>query len=72
VARNKLDLVGVLEVRWNEGGTIRAENYTFSYGNGNKDFQFRIGLFVHHRVVSAVKRVAFVSDTMSYVVLRGG
>jgi len=29
------------------------------------------GLFVHHRIVSAVKRVAFVSDTMSYVVLRG-
>ena len=27
--------------------------------------------FVHHRIVSAVKRVAFVSGTMSYVVLRG-
>jgi hypothetical protein len=29
------------------------------------------GLFVHHRIVSAVKRDAFISDTMSYVVLRG-
>ena len=27
--------------------------------------------FVHHRIISAVKRVAFVSDRMSYIVLRG-
>jgi hypothetical protein len=26
--------------------------------------------FVHHRIVSAVKRVEFVSDRMSYIVLR--
>jgi len=30
-----------------------------------------IGYFVHHRIVSAVKRVGFVSDRMSYIVLRG-
>ena len=27
--------------------------------------------FVHHRIVSAVKRVEFVSDRLSYMVLRG-
>jgi hypothetical protein len=27
--------------------------------------------FVNHRIVSAVKRVEFVSDRMSYIVLRG-
>ena len=27
--------------------------------------------FVHHKAVSAVKRVEFISDRMSYVVLRG-
>ena len=29
------------------------------------------GFFVHHRVVSAVERVEFFSDRMSYIVLRG-
>ena len=27
--------------------------------------------FLHHRIVSAVKRVEFVSDRVSYIVLRG-
>jgi hypothetical protein len=29
------------------------------------------GYFVHHRIVSAVKRAEFVSDRVSYIVLRG-
>ena len=29
------------------------------------------GFFVHHRIVSAVKREEFVSDRVSYIVLRG-
>ena len=29
------------------------------------------GFFVHHRIVLAGKRVEFVSDRMSYIVLRG-
>jgi exonuclease III len=31
----KLDLLGVQEVRWETGGTERAEDYTFFYGQGN-------------------------------------
>jgi hypothetical protein len=29
------------------------------------------GFFVHHRKVSTVKREVFVSDKMSYIILRG-
>ena len=29
-------------------------------------------IFVHHKIVSAVKRVEFVSYKLSYIVLRGG
>jgi hypothetical protein len=29
------------------------------------------GFFIHKRIMSAVKRVEFVSDRMSYMILRG-
>ena len=37
--RYKLDLVGVQEVRWDSGGTVRAGNYNFLYRKGNKNHQ---------------------------------
>jgi exonuclease III len=66
-----LDLMGVQEVRWDKGGTERAEDYTFFYGAGNEDHQLGIGFFVHKRIISEVRRVEFVSDRMSYIILRG-
>jgi exonuclease III len=41
----KLDLVGVQEVRWDKGGTERAEDYIFFYGAGNEDHQLGTGFF---------------------------
>ena len=39
LARYKLDLVGVQEVSWDKGGKVRAGDYDFSYGKGNKHHQ---------------------------------
>jgi hypothetical protein len=36
ISKYKLDLVGVKEVRWDEGATERAGEYTFFYGKGMK------------------------------------
>jgi hypothetical protein len=71
LARYKLDLVGVQEVRWDKEGTVKAGDYSYFYGKGNENHQLGSGFFVYHRIVAAVKRVEFVSDRVSYIVLRG-
>jgi exonuclease III len=52
LARYKLDLVGVQEVRWDRGGTVRMGFIIFFYGEGNKNHQLGKGFFVHHRMVN--------------------
>jgi exonuclease III len=71
LAEYKLDLVGVWEVRWDKEGPLRAREYTFFYGKEQENHQLGTGFFVHQRIESAIKRVEFVSDRMSYIVLRG-
>ena len=63
--------MGVQEVRWDKGGTVRAGEYNCFYGKENESHQLLTGFFVHQRITSAVKRVEFVSDRVSYIVLRG-
>jgi hypothetical protein len=57
----------VQEVRWNKVGTVRAGDYNFFYGKEN---QSGTGFFVECRILSAVKRVEFVRDRVSYKFLR--
>jgi exonuclease III len=51
LGKYKLDLVGVQEVRWEKGGTERAEDYTFFYLQGNGEHQLGSGFIVHKGIV---------------------
>jgi hypothetical protein len=71
ISKYKLDLVGVQQVRWDGSGTERVGEYAFLYEKGNENHELGTGSFVHKRIISAVKKVEFVSGRMSYIILRG-
>jgi len=61
----------VQEVRWDKEGTVRAGDYNFFDGKGKENHQLGTVFFVPRRLVSAVKRIEFLRDRLSYIVLRG-
>jgi exonuclease III len=71
ISKYKLDLLRVQEVRWGGSGTEPAGDYTFFYGKGNENYELGTRFFVHKGIISAGKIVEFISDRMSYVILRG-
>jgi hypothetical protein len=71
LAKHKLNLVGVQDIRWDKGVTEPADDCTFFYRNGNADYHIGTGFFVHKGIISAFKSVEFVSNRFPYIILRG-
>jgi hypothetical protein len=57
LARYKLDLVGVHEVRWETEGAVRAGRYIFLWKMKRKSSIGERIFFVHHGKLSSVNRV---------------
>jgi hypothetical protein len=49
------------------GGRQPADNYTFFHGNWNANHHLGASFFIHKGIISAVKRVEFISDKMLYI-----
>jgi exonuclease III len=71
LSKYRLDSAGVQEVRRERGVNEPAGECTLFYGKGNENHELGTGFFVHKRIISAVNSVEFVSDRMSYIILRG-
>jgi hypothetical protein len=56
---------------WEGSGTKPVWDCIFFYGKGSENHEWRIGFSVRNRIISAVKGVKYVSDRMSYKILRG-
>jgi hypothetical protein len=59
----------VQEVRWEGIGTIPAGECIFFYGKGNENYVLVTEYFEHKRIISAVKRIEFVNDRISYIIM---
>jgi hypothetical protein len=70
ISKYRSDLVGVQEVRWHGRRTESAGEYTLFYGKENENHELGTGFFVHKRIISSVTRVDFVTDRMSYIILK--
>jgi hypothetical protein len=66
-----LSFILLLEIRWAKGGTEQVEDCTFWMDKEMKIIIWGPGFFVCQRTVSEVKRLEFVGDRISYIVVRG-
>jgi hypothetical protein len=65
LSRYRLHIVGLQEIRLEGGGAEHAGEYIFFCGKENENLELDTCFFVHKGIISAVKRVEFVSDRMS-------
>jgi hypothetical protein len=62
--------MGVQDVGWEGSETEPAGEDTSFYGKENESYELGRGFFVY-KIIISVKTVEFVSDRMSYIILRG-
>jgi hypothetical protein len=63
--------MGVQGVRWDKVSLCEKSIIFFSKEKGKENHKLGTEFFVHYRIVSAVNRVEFVSDRISYLALIG-
>jgi len=70
LATHILDIMGVQDIKWIKGA-LQAQGIIYFLWKRNESHQFGTGFSVNHRIGSAVTRVGFVIDKVSYIDLGG-
>jgi hypothetical protein len=71
---SKYNLLDLVRLRRSDGMEVvqkQQANIHFSMEKVMKNYELGTGFFIHKSIVSAVKKVDFVSERMSYMILRG-
>ncbi|PSN35187.1 hypothetical protein C0J52_22574 [Blattella germanica] len=68
--RTGLDIVALQEVRWPGEGSQESRKFTLYYGGATKP-EFGTGFLVRRSILSAIRDIKFVSDRISYIILKG-
>jgi len=66
-----LNRAGLLTAAVRELARYKLDLVDVKYGKGKEYHQLVTGIFVHCRIASEGKRAEFLSDRMTYIVLRG-
>ena len=67
--QSPLDVVALQEVRWPGEGSQGSGSFTLFYGGAERP-EFGTGFLVRRRILSAIREVHFVSDRISYIILK--
>jgi hypothetical protein len=67
LAKYNLNLMAVQGVTWVKGDSQSTEDY----GSANASYQLGTGFVAQQGIRSSAERVTYVSDTVSYIILRG-
>ncbi|PSN57217.1 hypothetical protein C0J52_05015 [Blattella germanica] len=70
IEQYNIKIAAIQEVRWPGEGSQESGKFTLYYGGATKP-QFGTGFLVRRNILSAIRDIKFVSDRISYIILKG-
>ena len=67
---NKLDMLGIAEMRWTESGSIKKDDHLVMYSGGEQHHE-GVGIIIHKKYASAVMGFLPISKRVIVVKLQG-
>lgn len=69
--KNRLDILGMCEVRWGGNGELESDGYRLYYSGQQVNGEYGVGVMVSPRMTKMVERVAYVDERIMMIRLKG-